>query len=220
MTDYFSSDWHLFHTKIAELRGLEGPSEIDWENIRVEDVASANEDAILEELSRLKNGDRLFFLGDLTIGNSAHEDVALNYLAYCRPELHLITGNHDSIHPFKSKSLKDLWKWRETFNSISPVRSVKIAGERGLLCHYPYEGDHTKEERDTQWRPKDCGELVIHGHTHSPDKISRTSLGTLQVHVGWDAWGKFPSKEELTELIKEERKKEKGYEVRQSPLSY
>lgn len=221
MTDYFTSDWHLFHASIAKLRGKDEPWEPDLWAPKFDFTVPATESdrEILQALEKLTIKDRLFFLGDLTLGDSGSEESALGTLHYCFPELHLITGNHDSVHPFRTNSLKGLWKWRETFQSISPLRTVKIAGQKALMCHYPYEGDHTKTDRDTQWRPKDSGAIILHGHTHSEEKVSYTADGTLQVHVGWDAWGKFPSKEELTELINKELKKDK-YEVRQLAFTF
>jgi calcineurin-like phosphoesterase family protein len=39
---------------------------------------------------------------------------------------------------------------------------------------------------------RDCGAPIIHGHTHSPEQVSFSNEGTIQVHVGVDAWDFTP----------------------------
>ena len=60
------------------------------------------------------------------------------------------------------------------------------------IIHYNDDGDHTEEERYDQFRLRDLGTTLLHGHTHSDQRVSRSSNGTLQIHVGLDAWGLKP----------------------------
>jgi calcineurin-like phosphoesterase family protein len=64
------------------------------------------------------------------------------------------------------------------------------------LSHFPYIGDsHDSNDRWGEYRLKDYGTTILHGHTHSKKKISRSSRGTLQINVGVDAWSFFPVSE-------------------------
>jgi len=64
------------------------------------------------------------------------------------------------------------------------------------LSHFPYIGDsHDSNDRWGEYRLKDYGTTILHGHTHSKKKISRSSRGTLQINVGVDAWYFFPVSE-------------------------
>ena len=54
----------------------------------------------------------------------------------------------------------------------------------------------------TQWRLRDAGNPVLHGHTHSTEKVSFSACGTPQLHVGWDAWGRPVRFHEIVALLK------------------
>ncbi len=77
-----------------------------------------------------------------------------------------------------------------------------------LLSHFPYVGDRG-QERYAQWRLKDEGLPLLHGHTHSAEEISYTprinnggGWPTTQMHVGLDAWNLTPvSLEQIGELL-------------------
>ena len=61
------------------------------------------------------------------------------------------------------------------------------------MSHFPYDGDHVEGgDRATQWRLHDEGVILLHGHTHSADRVSLSRAGTTQIHVGLDAWGLRP----------------------------
>lgn len=89
-----------------------------------------------------------------------------------------------------------------TFASVSGSGTLKIAGTRAMLSHYPYTGDPSEVDRHTQLRLRDEGAPIIHGHTHAHEVLSRSAQGTPQVCVSLDAWGLYPaSKEELARLL-------------------
>src|SRR6218665_2255123 len=62
----------------------------------------------------------------------------------------------------------------------------------------PYSGAHPEPDRYDQWRLKDPGRWLLHGHTH--DENQRLHNGH-QIHVGIEAWGRPVNKDELTRLI-------------------
>lgn len=204
MTDWFTADLHLGHDKVAQLRGFSSTAEHD--------------NTILTNLHHsIGDGSgRLWILGDLSVGNK-HEAAALaalNKLAFRHMDattLHLIAGNHDSVHPMSSQAHKVMDRYvrsgdnyMPTFASVATMASIKIAGERALLSHYPYDGDHRTIDRHEQFRPRDLKATIIHGHTHAPLPISYSDRGSLQICVSLDAWGMKPvTKDTLTRLIQE-----------------
>lgn len=205
MTDWFTADLHLGHDKVAQLRGFNSTAEHDK--------------TILNNLHQAIGGGegRLWVLGDLSIGHK-HEAKALNALNMLAfrhmgaTTLHLIAGNHDSVHPMSSQAHKVMDRYvrsgdnyMPTFASVATMASIKIGGERALLSHYPYDGDHQDTDRHEQFRPRDLGATIIHGHTHASEPISYSDRGSLQICVSLDAWGMKPArKEDLTKIINEE----------------
>jgi calcineurin-like phosphoesterase family protein len=193
MSVYFTSDLHLGHLKVVKERGFDDPD--------------AHDVAIYDSLeTTLKRGDQLWILGDMTVGGSAAEAAALFGLgAIAAPahgiELHLIAGNHDSCHPMANRNSHNrLSAFLTTFTSVQLFARRKIAGQPVLLSHFPYEGDHSETDRGVQYRLRDQGEWLLHGHTHS----SARADGTKQLHVGWDAWSRPVHLDEIAELITSE----------------
>lgn len=194
MTDVFTADLHLGHPTVARMRGFGTPTEHD-------DHALGNLEAALSP------GDRLFILGDLSKGSGDPEDRALERLEELRQStgagLHLIAGNHDSASPHRSKWFQAAAAMSPTFASVSSAGTLKVAGTRAMLSHYPYNGDHSEVDRHTQLRLRDEGAPVIHGHTHAPSALSHSAKGTPQVCVSLDAWDLRPaSKEELEKVLR------------------
>lgn len=194
MPDLFTADLHLRHPAVARLRGF--------------DTAEDHDEKVLSNLeSDLSPGDRLFVLGDLSKGSGAPEDQALGMLEVLRlltgAELHLIAGNHDSASPHRSKWFQAAAEMHPTFSSVSSSGTLKIAGTRAMLSHYPYDGDHSEVDRHTQLRLRDEGAPVIHGHTHAPSALSHSAKGTPQVCVSLDAWNLHAvCKEELDKVLR------------------
>lgn len=55
------------------------------------------------------------------------------------------------------------------------------------LCHFPYTGDHTAEDRFQKYRPKDDGRILLHGHVHQAYKVKGRCI-----NVGVDVWDLKP----------------------------
>lgn len=190
MIDYFTADLHLKHEKVAKIRGFENSFEHDLK--------------IRESLMSLKRGDRLWILGDISGGR--HEEEALELLrdwqGYAGFEIHIIAGNHDSFHPMhRGYFQKRYCLHRDEISSVDTMGTFRHRKEKVMLSHFPYEGDRGTD-RYPEYRLKDTGKPLVHGHTHSPNKISFSEKGTLQVHVGLDAWNLKPvSKADITKII-------------------
>lgn len=192
---WFSSDTHFLHTMVASLRGFGSSEEHD--------------EAIITNWNRLVHPDDLVWhLGDVGLGN---EGKVLETAARLNGRKHLVTGNHDACWPGHRTSRNRQRRWLEVFESAQAFAKIRLDGRTVLLSHFPYEGDHTGEDRATQFRLRDEGEWLIHGHTHLKNKIGPhlrflsvvSASGPFgmpqprgrEVHAGLDAWDLKPVSE-------------------------
>src|ERR1035441_3006398 len=180
---WFTSDTHFNHLMVAQVRGFETAEKHD-ETI----IANWN--------SVVMPDDTVWHLGDVGLGrwSTLRPKVCeLNGLK------HLITGNHDATFPGARDSHKHQLEWMDTFLSVQAYARRRICDEQVLLSHFPYTGDHSEEDRYTQYRLRDEGLYLLHGHTHSWKKLALPSFrvnilgGEPQrrgrmIHVGLDAW--------------------------------
>lgn len=163
---YYTSDLHLGHALVAETRGYFGD---------VSEHDTAVLDSLRDELN--PKGDQLWILGDLSGGSKRMTERALDLLAALPFPKHLILGNHDPGHPMH----RDAWKWQrrylDVFESIQPFARQRFTVDdfrhEVMLSHFPYDGDHTEEARYSQYRLRDCGRWLLHGHTHSRGRGAR-----------------------------------------------
>lgn len=191
MSVFYTSDLHLGHKLMARLRGFgEGP-----------DAVAAHDAFIAFNWAAVvKPDDIVFVLGDLVVSSLTN---ALALLSGLPGRKQLILGNHDEGHPMHLDAWKKQKKYLEVFESVQPFARRKVDGVEFLLSHFPYSIDHTADVRYMQWRLRDEGMLLVHGHTHS-DKVWTSPR---ELHVGMDAWGlKLVPEEVVVRLLKE------GYE--------
>lgn len=176
---WYTSDLHLGHDRVAELRGMTTDDHDDW-------IADQWTIHVLPD-------DHVWILGDLSMSTPAAALVLIDSLPGTK---HLIAGNHDPIHPMHRNAHKHTAAFGRVFASVQMAAVHKIGAQRVLLSHFPYVGDHTDDDRHTQWRLPDHGWSLLHGHTHS------TSRGdSHMVHVGVDAWGRPVSRDEITPIL-------------------
>ena len=107
-------------------------------------------------------------------------------------EVRLVTGNHDPAHPCHRGHVSAAERLRDAFSWVGPWARCKHSGREAILCHFPYDGDSGPVDRDVQWRPRDVGIPIIHGHVHSQERLTFSRADTRQVHVGLDAWDMRP----------------------------
>lgn len=183
MTIFYTSDLHIGHKTVAELRGFDDPAEHDV--------------ALADNWDRLVRADgQVWVLGDISVGGKSNELHALEWISQRPGTKHLIAGNHDSCHPYRSQA----HKWQRiyldsAFASVQQSAVRKIDGHRVLLSHFPFQGteggDHTLKNRFEELRLTRVGanadRWLLHGHTHSPERIRGR-----QIHVGVDAHGLAP----------------------------
>lgn len=178
MTIFLTADLHLGHIKVANLRG--------FDNVEQHDAT------IIRHINKLvKPSDTLWILGDVAMGGWKDTIVVLQQLPF---RTHVVLGNHDRPHPSMSSAHNhlDAFQVLGGFESVQTEASINYNGGSFMLSHFPYSGDHTDEDRFDQYRLRDLGVPLFHGHTHSNEKRSLSDNGTVQIHVGMDAWNLYP----------------------------
>lgn len=193
---WFTSDLHIGHIKVAE------------ERFPARKLTPEHHEAILADNwdSLISDDDVVWVLGDISCGKTPDQWAALDWVDRRPGRKRLILGNHDGPHPKHRDAHKWLRPYSEVFEHVSTSARIRIPRSNGhltaLLSHFPYTGDHSVQDRDTQWRLRDHGELLIHGHTHSEDRISVSEYLTPQIHVGVDAWNMAPvSLDEISQCV-------------------
>lgn len=188
---WFTSDLHFGHRLVAGHRGFFKDDAPDTE---------AHDEHIVSVWNSLvKPQDRVWILGDMSMrGPKAFGP----YVERLNGTLFLISGNHDEVHPMFRDSYKKQRAWLNYFESVQSAARIRVNnGREVLLSHFPYtgEGARTGPDRHTQWRLRDEGTPLVHGHTHdSQQGLSFSEEGTAMLHVGWDKWNAPVSQRDLT----------------------
>lgn len=181
---FYTSDLHFGHARMLDFRAYDSIEEHD------EAIVWNWRDAVRKE-------DIVYVMGDLTLKSPAQ---ALKTIGSLPGRKRLIVGNHDGIHPMFKTDTKWESEHRAVFESIWPFGRRRIAGREVLLSHFPYTADHGFEARYPQWRLPDLGAILLHGHTHSTEKVTSDH----EIHIGLDAWEMTPVSEiEVAALIEE-----------------
>jgi calcineurin-like phosphoesterase family protein len=215
---WFTSDLHIGHDKVAATRAPANaifPAVVGavttWHDCKL----ANNWDAVVGK------DDLVYVLGDLSLQGTGATNAALDWIGRRKGRKVLVPGNHCPIHSGINRDYKK-WvpRYREVFEDVELFIRKRIAGQNVLMSHFPYQGagDHTVEERYTQYRLPDLGEWLIHGHTHSKERlhpkicqlaiangeeVHRCPCGGSRpghpakwshkmIHVGVDAWDLSP----------------------------
>lgn len=188
MNVWFTSDQHIGHALVARTRGFDSTAEHDQ-------VLAENWDRCV------KPTDTVWVCGDISAGGDLAQAYALNWFSDRPGVKRLVPGNHDGCWA----GHRDAHKWenayRQVFASLQPFARRKINGQYVLLSHFPYLGDHSPEDRYNQYRLRNHGLPLIHGHTHSSERLSWAAPASMwfgsnpppQIHVGVDAWDFTPA---------------------------
>lgn len=162
---FYTSDTHFNHDFVARDRNKSNAEEHD--------------ELLIEKFnSVLHKRDQLWILGDLFMGSIT---AGLPQVARLKGVKHLVLGNHDAAHPAHKKSHSQLRRFLEVFDTVSLHEQHRIEGHDVLLSHFPYTGDHKDVDRHTQWRLRDEGKWLLHGHVHKAWGIKGR-----QINVGVD----------------------------------
>lgn len=196
-----ANTWFISDTHFRHRRAVADRLSIPIDEVTDADV-SAHDEGIIRVCNRMiQPGDRVWHLGDVAIiPPRRFADLTRRLVGHWN----LVPGNHDKAHPaFGESSVHHFSDTLDAgFQWISPFASVKIDLGSGrhtdvALSHFPYEDDHTDRARWSQWRLRDEGGLLIHGHLHSESAMT----SPREVHVGWDTWHRPVSIHEVAELF-------------------
>ena len=185
MTTWFTSDHHFGHANI--LRYCARP---------FMDVRDMNETLVAKFNDHVAAEDTAYILGDFAMGDINEN---LKFVERLNGTKHLIIGNHDRCFGYGRAKPHIAAKWLQRykdagFETVTEAGMVDLPnGQRVLMSHFPYVGDHFDGDRFDKARLGDHGVPLLHGHTHKSDqRITRSPKGTIQVHVGVDAWKYAP----------------------------
>lgn len=187
MRVFFTSDTHFVHPRVAELRGFASAAEHDDELVRRWNAV-------------VRPRDTVWHCGDVGGGSAT---AVLDQVDRLNGTIHLVAGNHDQVWPGNRDAYKHQRNWLGYFASVQSFACRKFAGVPINLSHFPYNGDHTPEDRHCEYRLADFGAPILHGHTHASSVITRSNASTaLQVHVGVDAWDFHPASwDDIVEVV-------------------
>lgn len=185
-TVFYTSDAHIGHVKIARIRAEQFVPHINFAN-DAEVVAWHDNELAARWDAVVTDSDVVWVVGDISSGTNSKQHAALEWFSRRRGIKRLVAGNHDGVHPHN----RDFYKWddayRAVFQTVTPFARQKVNGVDVMISHFPYEGDHVEVQRYTEYRLRDEGMPLIHGHTHS------MSVGDSRViHVGVDARNMAP----------------------------
>jgi calcineurin-like phosphoesterase family protein len=179
-TTWFTSDLHLAHANIIAYSGR------PFTNIEEHDRT-----LIDNWNDRVAQDDLVWVLGDLTIDGGMKK--GLEALGRMKGRKRLISGNHDRCWVGKSDAPRYIPEYVAAgFEIVTPFARAKLGRHKVMLSHFPYIGDHTREDRFDAYRLRPTGTPLLHGHTHSPERVNTQLVGTVQLHVGVDAWDYAP----------------------------
>lgn len=175
---FFTADLHFRHERIISLA-----------NRPFKDLTHMDESLIERWNDAVTPEDIVWILGDYSIDGGWRE--ALAYLPRLNGRKRLITGNHDRCWPGKSDGAKfQRFYFDAGFESIDAFGRLKLPptapstpGRKVLLSHFPYAADHTDDPRHSQFRLRDEGSWLIHGHVHEQYTVAQRG-----VNVGVDRW--------------------------------
>lgn len=178
---WLTSDTHLGHDFVARTRGFEDHAEHDDHLARRWD-------------KRVRDGDEVWVLGDIAMNGWAER---IEWFADRRGIKHIVLGNHDRAHPMNRNAHQHLTTYLcHGFSSVQTVAQLSHKGQRVLLSHFPYDGEGytrgTSHDRATQWRLRDEGQPLLHGHCHDAIRYRKSHYDTPMHHVGLDAWDLAP----------------------------
>lgn len=179
MNTYITSDLHIGHDRpwIVQARGFNSVEEHD--------------SFIKNQLANL-DADELWVVGDFFMGQNKSERMK-DFVDSLHYDVRLILGNHDP-------------KPEKCFGFKSVDYSIRVDGFQFAHAPAVFTDRHDREKSGElakfQAVEDRIGGVVVHGHTHSKDIVSFTPNTTLQIHVGWDAWRRPVSWDEIMTIEK------------------
>jgi calcineurin-like phosphoesterase family protein len=152
----------------------------------------------------VKPFDIIHVLGDFSINPKHHA----KYLPRLNGKKILIAGNHDHCLQFASgkgaKRDKAFNAIKPYWDVIAPDGTVKFVDypDSIMMHHMPFANEVTAKIDSRYWdkRPKDQGQILLHGHQHN-----RYRKNGRLIDVGFDGGLCFLSEDDIIKLIKDPR---------------
>lgn len=199
MARIWTSDLHFGHRNVVKYcnrpyKDAEGNPHLD----------SMHEAMIAIWNAAVKPKDTVICVGDFSLNPKWSREITPKLNGYKI----LIPGNHDAAFSFKGREGKAqnmrTRYYADGWNEIHQTWNTKLDdGTFVLVSHLPYatETGNEYDKRYQDYRPKDEGSILIHGHLHGKYK----KYGRM-IDVGIDAHDmKLVPEEELIALIHDER---------------
>ena len=167
MTIFFTSDHHFGHYNV-----------IKYCNRPFTSVQQMDEIMILKWNETVLPEDEIYYLGDFAMKSFLVPKI----LPRLNGRKYLIMGNHDRC--FKGNS--DKWNQFYTdagFECLVREQQMDIAGQPVRLHHFPYQNPNDPDQRYFEYRPKDDGGWLLHGHVHN-----RWKTKGKQINVSVEVW--------------------------------
>lgn len=188
MTVLFTSDLHLGHAKVAQIR---------WDRFAdqpgqpsIEEVTKWHDNLIAKNWANtVLKDDLAIIVGDISGGSKGKQERALELIDSWPGRKVLYSGNHDGPHPMHHRDCSQMKRrYLQVFEDVDTTGYRKLSWEGGhayaLINHFPYTGDREglAKPRHMEFRLRDEGLYLIHGHTHN-----MTQFVDRELHVGVDA---------------------------------
>lgn len=172
----FYSDPHLGHSNI-----------IKYCDRPFESIQEMN-DILISNYNRIINSnDIVLWLGDCFLKGTLEDYKSI--LNKMNGKKVLIVGNHDQ----GDAAMASLG-----FELVMKEAVMNISGVTCRISHYPYDSPGIVDKHVNRRPQKNPGEILIHGHNHSKDKITTKR----SISVGVDAWNFYPALyDQVSELV-------------------
>ena len=159
---WFTSDLHLCHDRqfVYKARGFDTVDEMN--------------EALVNNINDcVKEGDTLYILGDLGLGQDTDKVVCLLNRIKCK-EIYIIRGNHDT-----DSRLKEYVNSFYNLKGIYDAKYLRYGKYHLYLSHYPTMTGNLEKEALTQMT------LNLYGHTHQKSQFYNDI--PYMFHVGADS---------------------------------
>lgn len=193
MDVWFSSDHHFWHKNVILYckRPFASAEEFESKNILENSVIKMNEEMIARWNAKVKPTDKVIYAGDFSLASRA----VVTIVPRLNGHITLVAGNHDHVHPvhYKKESRgveKRKLYYEAGIKDIALDLDMDIGTTSVKVHHMPYIPENPPEGYDLRhkdWRPKDDGRWLIHGHVHEKWKVN----GRM-INVGVDVWDFTP----------------------------
>lgn len=203
---YFTADHHFNHSKIIKYtdrpwaHDSDCPVESEDSN-RCECGATdkMNRDMVTAWNSVVSKGDKVYHLGDFTLGGKS---LAREFFAQLNGVVSVVPAKKGHDQGWYKKG--PYWTRHDEVEILEGLTAVTFNGHTYTLCHYPMKS----------WERSHYGQTQLHGHTHGTIGVVNKSYDIqlppgqtvgIQIDVGVDNWGFAPiALDAIEELIRRE----------------